>query len=122
MFNPSSKLRKELDPVVHDSLCGTTLDLHYNTRVLAGDQCASVGHIEDPPSPSKTVVPRVASGGILCTWASGEEGMTGNRDDVGGGKQKLTLSPHSWKDIMPTRTSITAPTVARNGLPKITGA
>ena len=38
MFNLPSKLRKELDPVVHDSLCGTTLDLYYNTRILAGDQ------------------------------------------------------------------------------------
>jgi len=84
--------------------------------------CASVGLIEDPPSPSKTIVPRVASGGTVCTWTSGEEGTIGNRDGVGGGKQKSTLSPHSWKDIMPARTSITAPAVARNGLPKITDA
>jgi len=82
--------------------------------------CASVGRIEDPPSPSKIVVPRVASGGTVCTRASGEEKMTGNRDNVGGGKQKLTLSPHSWKDIIQARTSITAPAVARNGLPKMT--
>ena len=38
MFNPPSKLRKDYSPVVHDSLCGTTLDLQYNTRILAGDQ------------------------------------------------------------------------------------
>jgi len=78
--------------------------------------------IGGPPFPSKTIVPRVASGGTVCTWASGREGMTGNRGSVGGGKQKSTLSPYSWKDIMPARTSITAPAVARNGLPKMTGA
>jgi len=84
--------------------------------------CALVGHIEDPPSLSKTVVPIVALRGIVCTRASREQGMTGNRDGVGGGKQKLTLSPHIWKDIMLACTSITAPAVARNGLPKMTGA
>jgi len=82
----------------------------------------SMGQTEDPPLPSKIVVLRVASGGTVCTGASGDEGVAGNENGVGGGKQKSTRSPHSWKDIMPARTSIIIPAAARNGLPKITGA
>jgi len=54
--------------------------------------------------------------------AAGGEGMTGTEDYMGGGKQKFTLSPHNWKDIVPTCTSITAPAVARNCLPRMMGS
>jgi len=42
-----------------------------------------VGHVGDPPSPSKTVVPGAASGRTMCTWAAGGEEVAGNGDGVG---------------------------------------
>jgi len=47
--------------------------------------------------------------------------MAGTEDGVGVGKQKSSLSLHSWKDKVPACTSITAPIVARNSLPKMGG-
>jgi len=48
-------------------------------------------------------------------------GMTGTEDSVGGAKQKFTIFPHNLKDKVPAYTSIIAPTVAKNGLPRMMG-
>ena len=47
--------------------------------------------------------------------------MVGARVGMGGGKQKYILFPHIQKDNVPACTLISAPAVARNGLPKIIG-
>jgi len=47
--------------------------------------------------------------------------LAGFGDRVGGGKQKSTLSSYSWNDNVPAFTSMIAPVVTRNGLPKMTG-
>jgi len=86
-----------------------------------GALCKSMGHIEDLLLPSKTTFPGAALGGTVCTGALGSEGLAGNGNGMGGGKQKSTIFPHNWKDIVPACTSITASAVARNGLPKMTG-
>jgi len=46
---------------------------------------------------------------------------TGVEDGVSVGKQKWILFPHNWKDMAPAYTSITAPTIVRNGLPMMMG-
>ena len=60
-----------------------------------------------------TFILKAALGGTICIGAAGDEGMAGPKNGVCGGKQKFTLSPHSWKDKVPTYISITAPAVVR---------
>jgi len=83
-----------------------------------------MGHMQGPPSPtpSKTLMLATTSAGTTGTGAAGGGEVADAEDGMGGGKQKSTISPHIRKDIVPTCTSISAPTVARNGLPKMMGA
>jgi len=80
-----------------------------------------VGHMSGPPSLSKTSMPVKIAGGTTGTGAGGGRGVVGAGESMGGGKQKSTLSPHIRKNNVPACTSISAPAVARNGLPRMIG-
>ena len=73
------------------------------------------------PSPSKTSMLAKTSGGAIGTGAGGGGELASAEEGMGGGKQKFTLSPHIRKEKVPAYTSIFAPTVARNGLPRMIG-
>jgi len=60
-------------------------------------------------------------GGVVGKGAGGGEKVASAGVGMGGGKQKFTLSPHIQNDNVPTCTLISAPAVARNGLPRIRG-
>jgi len=77
--------------------------------------------MKGPPSPSKTSMLVKTSGGTTATGATGGGEGVGAEDGMGGGKQKSTIFPHIRKDRVPACTSISAPAVARNNLPKMMG-
>jgi len=60
-------------------------------------------------------------GGATGTGTRGGGEVAGAGIGMEGGKQKSTISPHIQKDNVPTYTLISAPAVARNGLPRIRG-
>ena len=94
-------------------------------RLVGIDTVISEGFgycIREPPSPLNTMISGLVAGGTVCMGTIGGEKIVVSRGGVGGGKQKSTLSPHNWKDIVPVYTSITASAVVRNDLPKMIGA
>ena len=86
-----------------------------------GTSCRTVGHIRSPPSLSKTLILETTSGGPVGIGCVGGVEVIGAEDGMGGEKQKSTLSPHIWKDMVLAYMLIFAPTVARNGLPRMIG-
>jgi len=75
----------------------------------------------DPPPQSVIATPRIGGRGE-GVGAEGVEWAPGVRGGVGGGKWKSTRSLQTVKDMVPVYTSITAPVVARNVRPKMSGA
>jgi len=75
-----------------------------------------------PPSPSNTLILEIAPGWMVCIGIAKGGNIAATKDGVGGGKHKSTLSPHNWKDNVPTCTAITIFAVAINGLPGIMGS
>jgi len=81
----------------------------------------TANYMQGPPSPSKTLMLARTSGGTAGTGAAGSGEVVGSEDGTGGEKQKSSLSPHIRKDIVPAYMWISAPAVARNGIPKTMG-